>query len=197
MKLSRNTWLTLLGILILGGIGLSIFVQSRATTVLLVRHAERLDDSANSNLSEKGLARAEALAETLHDQDLTAIYSTNFCRTALTVTPLAKAHELPIYIQALSSSGGYDNCDPDMQVSTVEIPSHLNDISAFVAHLLEAHSGEQILIAGHSNTTPALVNALGNCAFDEEQLPHDAYGDLFIVEFNGWSDTPTLSREKF
>ena len=185
-------------IILLAGIGgLAFYNYSITTTVLLVRHAEKVDDAANANLSEEGLTRADALVKTVDMYEIAGIYSTNFCRTALTVSPVATAQDLPIYVQQISSSGGLDSCAPAIQVSTVELPSHYNDLGLFVDLLLANHKGQNVLIAGHSNTTPALVNALGKGAFDEPQIEHDAYGDLYIITFNGLSATPTLSKAKF
>ena len=57
------------------------------TTFLIVRHAERADASANTNLSQPGVERAAALAEVAREAGVTAVYSTDYCRTAQTAQP--------------------------------------------------------------------------------------------------------------
>ncbi len=60
------------------------------TVVYLVRHAEKAQASDNNPpLSEAGMRRAEALAQTLGDAGVSAIYTTQFKRTTDTAAPLA------------------------------------------------------------------------------------------------------------
>src|SRR5438045_946173 len=60
------------------------------STVFIVRHAEKADASKDTDLSDAGRARAEALAKLLKDANITAIYTTEFKRTQQTAAPLAK-----------------------------------------------------------------------------------------------------------
>lgn len=51
----------------------------------------------------------------------------------------------------------------------------------FIKKLIKDHQGEVVLIVGHSNTTPFLVNmVLGEEKF--AQLDESAYDDVFIVK---------------
>ena len=59
-------------------------------TIIIVRHAEKVDDSHNPQLSPKGKMRAQALARHLQDVGINAVYSTGYIRTIDTVSPLAK-----------------------------------------------------------------------------------------------------------
>ncbi len=156
-----------------------------ATTIILVRHAERLDESSNANLSPAGLARSEALVETLGAINLAGIYSTNFCRTALTAQPLAKHFSLPLQIQQLSASGGFEDCKPAVTVPLENLPSSLNEGQSFIDYLLEQHAGQTVLVVGHSNTTPNLVNVLGAGKYDLPHIAHEVYNDLYIVKKHG------------
>ena len=52
--------------------------------VIVVRHAERADESQDSLLSAPGTARAEALARHLEQAGVTSIYVTQYQRTRLT-----------------------------------------------------------------------------------------------------------------
>jgi 2,3-bisphosphoglycerate-dependent phosphoglycerate mutase len=107
--------------------------------VYLLRHAEKevppADTTDNPPLSTAGFARAEALARTLGDAGVTRILSTDFQRTQQTVKPLAARLGLAIEL--------YDG-----------------HALADVAEMLRGASG-RIVVSGHSNTTPDLVDRLG------------------------------------
>lgn len=62
------------------------------TRLIIVRHADRLDD----NLSPKGIARAAALPAALEGLPLDVIYSPGIQRNLDTARPLAAARKLPI-----------------------------------------------------------------------------------------------------
>ena len=64
-------------------------VEAQRTRLLLVRHAEKQDEGFNPDLTPDGAARAERLAEIAADAGVEAIYTTEFCRTALTAQPAA------------------------------------------------------------------------------------------------------------
>jgi hypothetical protein len=67
-----------------------------ATTVILLRHAERTPLTAE--LTERGRARAAALPAAVADIRIDAIYSPNLKRNLDTVAPLARAHNLKVRI---------------------------------------------------------------------------------------------------
>ena len=60
-------------------------------TIIVVRHAEKVDDSRDPALSEAGAKRAEALAEMLEHAGLDAVYASQYQRTRLTAMPAAEA----------------------------------------------------------------------------------------------------------
>jgi broad specificity phosphatase PhoE len=88
---------------VFGCLLLSVVVATAAaqSTIFIVRHAEKGDSSKDSDLSEAGRARAEALATMLKDAKITAIYVTEFKRTQQTAAPLAKG--LGITVTMVSS----------------------------------------------------------------------------------------------
>jgi len=127
------------------------------TTVFVVRHAERISDQdRDSPLSEAGLARARALAETLGESGIGAIYVTQYQRTQQTADPVATRLRLT----------------PQVQPTSLTPP----ELARLV---LDRHRGETVLIVGHSNTVAAIVHGLGGPAMPE--LETSRYGDLFVV----------------
>ena len=136
--------------------GASSNAQSKVTTYILLRHAEKSDDGTKDpDLSEAGKQRADHLVSVLRKAKVSAIYSTAFRRTRGTVTPLAKNKAVTIQ--------DYD-------------ASKLDDVLTASKN----YRGSVIVICGHSNTTPALLNLLVGSneykAFDDGD-----YGKLIIV----------------
>lgn len=130
--------------------------QSDVTTFILVRHAEKgKDDPRDPNLSEEGVKRAQALNTMLAQADIAALYSSPYKRTKGTVQPIADAKGL--------------------EISTYDPRS-----AAFLEEIMTKHKGKTIVISGHSNTTPNVVNALiGKDKF--KQLSEDTYGNIYVV----------------
>ena len=129
------------------------------TTVFVVRHAEKGGDPADRDpeLSEAGRERARTLAHVLGEANITAIYSTPFLRTQHTAQPLAELLGIEITVTTIS------------QTMTEDL----------VATLRNDHAGQVVLVVGHSNTVPPIVNALGGGPF--ENLTDDEYDDMFVV----------------
>jgi phosphohistidine phosphatase SixA len=111
-------------------------VPADGAVLILVRHAEtQPDGTRNPPLSPEGQDRARRLAEVLVDADLDAVYSTDYIRTRDTATPVAERLSVAVTLY-----------DP-------------GDLPTFAGQLLGR--GGRALVVGHSNTTPALVEALG------------------------------------
>ncbi len=136
--------------------------SAQTTTIILLRHAEKDTSAPGSTmmkadpvLSKAGEARAARLQEILSAYRPDKIYATRFIRTKSTVTPLAAKYKLDIQY--------YDPVE----------------LIAFSKSLLE-EKGKTIVVVGHSNTTPALVNLLIN----EKKYPsldESVYGQFWIV----------------
>src|SRR6476619_7693249 len=77
-------------------VGLAVSSSFSQSTVFIVRHAEKADDSNDAELSEAARARTEALANMLRDSKISVIYTTEFRRTQQTAAPLAKALGLTV-----------------------------------------------------------------------------------------------------
>ena len=144
--------------------------DSLITKVILVRHAEKAEDGTkNPSLSEVGKNRAKRLAEMLKDLKIDEGYATPYKRTNETITPLCEANQ--IIIQP------YDAFKP----TTIE-------------EAVKKGFGKTIIVAGHSNTIPLLVNTLINeNKFSE--LDENEYGKLWILTFrnNQLVDTTLLN----
>ena len=139
------------------------------TTIILVRHAEKADDgTSNPGLTPLGQARAQRLAAMLAPTGINAVYSTPYKRTRLTGQPTADLEGLRVV--------EYDPRDEE-----------------FTQDLLEKHSGETILVVGHSNTIPMLVNTLTGTT-NYPQLEEMEYDKLFVVSLiNGAGRAMVLS----
>jgi broad specificity phosphatase PhoE len=122
--------------------------------VLVVRHGEKFSEK-DERLTEAGHARAARLAAMLRDAGVAAIYSTNTERTIGTVKPLADLRKLPVQI--------YDKDETPKLIATLR-KEHANDI---------------VLVAGHTNTIPGILKALG-CA-GEFEIAADEYDNVFVV----------------
>lgn len=136
-------------------------VEPVVTTFYLIRHAEKdlsNADSIDPELNQKGLGRAMHWAEILDDVSLDAIYSTDYERTSQTAAPAAVKQDVTV---------------------TYHNPMDM-DIEQFKTDNL----GNDVLIVGHSNTTPDLVNRLMGVE-KYAQLDDSEYGHLFIVQFVG------------
>ena len=128
-------------------------------TVIVVRHAEKVDNSRDPELGAAGRTRAQALAARLDGVPLAAIYATEFQRTGQTVGPTAVAQRVAITPYGASQPAGE------------------------VAALLRAdHPRDTVLVAGHSNTVPALVAAL--CACTAAPMADTEYDRLSIITFD-------------
>ena len=125
-----------------------------STVVFLVRHAERLDDTPDSALSNAGRSRATELVHLLRSAGLEQVHSSDFARTRDTAGPVAAALGLNVQL--------YDPADLPPLADRLRI------------------LGGRHLVVGHSSTTPALVELLGG----EAGAPTDEtteYDQLYVV----------------
>jgi broad specificity phosphatase PhoE len=138
--------------------------------VILVRHAERADQSTDSLLSPAGTERAKALARTLATAGVTQVFVTKFQRTQLTAAPLAGALKLtPQVVDAATSA-------------------------PIVERIRRDHANDVVLIVGHSNTVPALVKEFGHP--DPVTIADDEFDSLFVLIPRA-SGSPTVLRLRY
>lgn len=176
-NLIRNAWkarcLLALGLALLGAAPATAGPAS--VTVIVVRHAEKVDDSRDPALSEAGVERAGALAEVLEDAGLDAAYASQYQRTRLTAMPAAEAAGLSVQIDPIEA----------------DIPAWAQ---SFAAEVVRQNPGGTVLVAGHSNTVPPLVAALCRC--DVEPLTDADYDRMFIVNRAG-GENPSLITARY
>lgn len=134
------------------------------TTVVLVRHAEK-GAGRDPGLNPKGGERARALARVLADLPITGLYASQFRRTRDTLAPLAATLDTEVTVAPLDAA--------DLEGS----------IRGMAARILAEHPGGTVVVAGHSNTVPMLVEALG--ADGAPALEESDYDDLFVVTVHG------------
>ena len=126
--------------------------------IILVRHAEKIDDSMNGRdipLSKAGEERARLLAEMLQDSGITAIYATDAVRTRATAQPIAK--QLKLQIKNLEQ----------------------RDPQGAVKRLQRDNPNNVVLIVGHADTLPGLLEALGYRR--EVRIHSNDYSNFFVV----------------
>jgi len=132
-------------------------------TIVVVRHAEKDGDPRDPSLSEEGAVRAQALARLLGHADVTHLLASEFKRTRETLEPLQ---------QALILSG--------REVAIQVVPAL--DPRAMLSALRELPRGSVAVVAGHSNTVPALVDALAGRSGERRTLMTEAdYDRVFAI----------------
>jgi broad specificity phosphatase PhoE len=107
------------------------------TSYYFIRHAEKDSSDAlnkNPHLCEKGYLRAQKWIETFKGIPFHAVYTTHFHRTQETALPSAKKHNLDLTFYELE---------------TLDL-----------THFLKNTKNQNVLIVGHSNTTPEFVNRI-------------------------------------
>ena len=134
--------------------------------IFLVRHAEKLDESADPPLNEAGRARADALAVLLADAGIGHILSSDYLRTLDTAAPLAR----------------------HLGLETLQYDPR--DLPGLAARILEKPG--RYLVVGHSNTTPRLAELLGGDS--KGPITKEEYDRLYILTRRGTKTTTTLLR---
>jgi len=133
-----------------------------ATTVVVVRHAEKAtDDPRDPSLSPAGEERARALRSLLKDAGVAAIYATQYRRTRQTAEPLAQQLGLAVV---------------ERPVSAANASTYAPDLAR---EIVSTHAGKTVLVVGHSNTVPGIVEALSGSAVPP--ITESEYDHLFVV----------------
>lgn len=136
-----------------------------ARTIILVRHVEKSTggDPRDPELSPAGKERAEELARTLARAGVTRLVASEVRRARATLAPLAE----------------------DLGLAVDTRPAA--ELEALATELAGSEPGSVTVVAGHSNTIPALAARLGvalSGTIDTPQGPQlgdDEYDRLFVV----------------
>lgn len=127
-------------------------------TIILMRHAEKEvvpPENKDPNLSLAGQARADELARMFGGAGVTSVYATQYKRTQQTVKPLADKLGLTV-----------------TQVEAQKTPDLVKQIRA-------AKPGDIVFLAGHNNSVPEIIAALGGPKLPI--IPETEYDNLFIL----------------
>ena len=147
-----------------------------STIVVLVRHAEKGTAPANDPpLSAEGTARAQALAAVLADVPVTAIVVTPTQRTNATAAFVAQAR----------------NLTPEPVGFGTGIPGHIEA----VASAIRRHAGGVVLVVGHSNTVPRIIDELGGPRMPD--LCESQYAKLYVLKMPAGSDASMLVHDTY
>ena len=151
------------------------WAQSGPSMVILVRHAEKAavpgDDPP---LSDIGRVRATALAEALATSPPTAIIVSSRQRTSLTAEAvMARTRVVPLVI-SLEGGGA----------------AHI----AAVAAAVRQQQGV-VLVVGHSNTTAAIIKALGGPTLPD--ICDATYSHFFVLTLANGAQPAALTMSRF
>jgi broad specificity phosphatase PhoE len=103
------------------------------TTVILIRHAEKMNSSADPDLSPAGEERAKSLTHVLWKAGVTGVYATSCKRSLQTVGPLADSLRLAV------TQYGQDVVD----------------------EIMADHRGDVVLVASHSQSAEEIIRLFG------------------------------------
>ena len=140
---------------ILLSLGVGQAEELRGTTVVVVRHAEKLDNSRDPELSSVGRKRALKLSQMLEEANIAALFSSQFKRTRQTLEPLADRLDLEILEVEASLTG------------------------ELVRRIREEFPGKTIAVASHSDKVTEIVESLGGRSVG--YLDESEYDSLFVV----------------
>ncbi len=167
-RLQHRPFLTPLWLLALAALtsavvlGFAAWVVATAdsTTIVVVRHAEKVEDAgADPPLTAAGEARAALLASMFGDArqpgHVDAIYVSPALRNRLTAAPLAA------------------------RLALTPTVAPADDPRALVRRVLREHPGGRILVVGHGDTVPEIVAALTGQSIPP--VGKEEYGTMYIV----------------
>jgi broad specificity phosphatase PhoE len=140
-------------------------------TIIVIRHAEKKaePDNPDPDLSPAGQARALELARMFGSAGINAIYATQYKRTQQMVKPLAD--KLGLTITQVDARNTAD----------------------LVARIRAQNSGQTVFIAGHNNTAPEIVAALGGPTFP--MIPEAEFDNLYVVTLDRTGKTKVIKMK--
>jgi broad specificity phosphatase PhoE len=137
--------------------------ESSDNLIYLVRHFEKQISgneagySKDPELTLQGISKAKSLSNFMADRNIIAIYSSEYKRTQQSVKP--SAEKLNLVVKSYDPSN---------------LPAFAEQLQAW-----SLKNQGNILVVGHSNTTPELLNLLGG---PQIHMTEEDYGDLFSLK---------------
>jgi broad specificity phosphatase PhoE len=147
-------------------------IEAPSNVIFLSRHFEKESTGAvtktnkDPELTSQGEARARLLANFLADKNVTTVFSTNYKRTIQTAMPTVQQNGLSVTFYNPRELAGF----------------------ALQLQAMSTKGKGNILVVGHSNTTPQLLKLLGG---PDKSLSENDYGDLFSLTLGGASQLKT------
>ncbi len=134
---------------------LFLFLSSCVTKYYFVRHAEKAcEDCSTCGLTPDGNLRAAALRDTLFTKGIDTIFASQCLRTQLTAKPLSLSLNKKISIY-----------------QTGQLNTFINNLRSF-------RSNKSILVVGHSNQIPEMVDSL---AHQHVFIGINDFDNMFVV----------------
>lgn len=126
------------------------------TTVILLRHADRNvpdPDDPDPHLNQAGKKRAQVLPHVIGKSGVKAVYTSSYIRTQETARPFLDAN-------------------PGLPAMQMDEASEIKD------DILSNRAGQTVLVVGHSDSVPDLINQLGGGIVEIKEKEYD---NLFVL----------------
>jgi 2,3-bisphosphoglycerate-dependent phosphoglycerate mutase len=134
-------------------------------TFYVVRHAEKVDNSDDPELSQLGRERAVDLQNYITER-LDTVFTSFKKRTILTGLTVALPRSIP-------------------QITIDQ--ANEQSLLAFIERLKKISGNKAILIVGHTNTVPKIVLGISGQAIDP--IPENDFDNIYIIKRSGNSIT--------
>jgi 2,3-bisphosphoglycerate-dependent phosphoglycerate mutase len=133
------------------------FGDDKTITFIFVRHAEKnTEPKDNPGLTPEGKTRAAYLAQLLKDIDVYRVAATNTTRALQTAQPLIDL----------------THCSTDTYSKAAT--------EAFLLSTIQGYKGKVVVVVGHGNTVPEMLNML--CGEKKyEDIGEDEYDNIYIA----------------
>jgi broad specificity phosphatase PhoE len=151
-------------------------LEAQATTVVLVRHAEKAAPTGDPGLTAAGEARALALADVLRQFRLDGAVVTQYRRTQATAAPAAAERGLT----------------PVVVPTAITLAAHADSVAAAVRRFPPRSA---VLVVGHSNTLGPIIAALGGPAVSD--LCDAEYATILVLSLADAGGPARLLRASF
>lgn len=159
-------WLAALGTAFVVGLAIWLLASASTTTIIVMRHAEKAALPADDPpLSPAGEGRAQELAQILgrasEEFRIQGVFVSEFRRTQDTVRPLANRLGVPVIV----------------------VPAA--DSALVASRARDEYRGGRVLIVGHSNTVPQIVEELSGVKVPP--MSESEYGIVYVVSLPRFS----------